>query len=487
MMSGASSHVLAIFTTLAVGLLALTVCIDAKKVEGELTLDSATTEQYISKFSFSSGATGKIDGDFLVSRAYLEQRPAWLLRSRQIRFQSLQVAVYNQEAWDRYHTMIKEGSLCVERIQAATFQTLVPMSVPRNKGGEADVPFELGHEITPEENSHYWYIITADCSLEEYDAHPPTMQFQIEFFNGGSHLPADEDGMFTSQMLVLLLYVGLIAAYCFFTFRQYSEKGQVHLAVVLLGVAIVLQTLALIMELMHLFVFNRNGLGLRWRHSWFPADFFSEITQDMSELLSAMVLIALSFGWTIPDPDLVMNPMSRNSFLSSIARPADWVKKITPATVFVVALVVSNVVLELLGRGFEDDFNQFHDHEHWPGYTLMLIRVGLAVLFAFGIVRSRASEAAASTMEVSKFYLQLGLSGICWFVAFPLCVYCAGFVEPHKRHRLVTIGAIVTQAFALCYLLSLFLFKSTYFKISSLQRMGGLSQMGIQRGKICID
>jgi hypothetical protein len=43
------------------------------------------------------------------------------------------------------------------------------------------------------------------------------------------------------------------------------------------------------------------------------------------------------------------------------------------------------------------------------------------------------------------------------------------------------------QAFSLSYLLSLFLFKSTYFKISSLQRMGGLSTMGIQRGKICID
>jgi hypothetical protein len=46
---------------------------------------------------------------------------------------------------------------------------------------------------------------------------------------------------------------------------------------------------------------------------------------------------------------------------------------------------------------------------------------------------------------VSKFYLQLGLSGVCWFVAFPLCVYCASFVEPHKRHRVVTVGAILAQ------------------------------------------
>eukprot|EP00750_Incisomonas_marina_P028639 INCI6799.4.p1 GENE.INCI6799.4~~INCI6799.4.p1 ORF type:complete len:334 (-),score=49.00 INCI6799.4:349-1308(-) len=317
--------------------------------------------------------------------------------------------------------------------------------MPHDHDGAADVPFELDHEITPEENSHYWYIIAADCSLEEYDAHPPELKFTIEFFNGGSHLPADEDGMFTAQVIVLLLYVGFLAAYGYFAFRQYSEKGQVHLAVILLGVAILMQTFAIILELMHLAVFSRDGFGLRFRHSWFPADFFSEIMQDLSELLCALVLIALAFGWTIPDPDLVMNPTSRNSFLASLARPADWVKKMTPASVFVFSLVIANIVLELLGRNFEDDFNQFHDHEHWPGYTLMLMRVGLALLFAAGIVRSRASEAAASTNDVSKFYLQLGLSGVCWFVAFPLCVYCASFVAPHKRHRVVTVGAILTQ------------------------------------------
>ena len=366
---------------------------DAKKIAGTLTLDSAVTEQYVSKFSFSSGVAGKIDGDFMVSAEYLMQRPAWLMRSRQIRFQSLQVAVYNQDAWDNYHKMVREGSLCVERIQAATFQTLVPMAMPHDHDGAADVPFELDHEITPEENSHYWYIIAADCSLEEYDAHPPELKFTIEFFNGGSHLPADEDGMFTAQVIVLLLYVGFLAAYGYFAFRQYSEKGQVHLAVILLGVAILMQTFAIILELMHLAVFSRDGFGLRFRHSWFPADFFSEIMQDLSELLCALVLIALAFGWTIPDPDLVMNPTSRNSFLASLARPADWVKKMTPASVFVFSLVIANIVLELLGRNFEDDFNQFHDHEHWPGYTLMLMRVGLALLFAAGIVRSRASEA----------------------------------------------------------------------------------------------
>ena len=89
-------HSCLLFAVTALAFLCVAPVVDAKKVAGQLTLDSMVTEQYISKFSFSSGATGKIDGDFLVEAAYLAQRPAFLMRSRHVRFKSLQVAVYNQ-------------------------------------------------------------------------------------------------------------------------------------------------------------------------------------------------------------------------------------------------------------------------------------------------------------------------------------------------------------------------------------------------------
>mgnify|MGYP007044734783 CR=1 FL=1 len=64
----------------------------------------------------------------------------------------------------------------------------------------------LGHDITPEENSHYWYIIAADCSLEEYDAHPPSLKFTIEFFNGGSHLPGQNNVCLVMVLSCLVWY-----------------------------------------------------------------------------------------------------------------------------------------------------------------------------------------------------------------------------------------------------------------------------------------
>jgi hypothetical protein len=42
------------------------------------------------------------------------------------------------------------------------------------------------------------------------------------------------------------------------------------------------------------------------------------------------------------------------------------------------------VSLAILGRRYEDDFNQYHDFEHWPGVCLMLLRTALFVLFLVG-------------------------------------------------------------------------------------------------------
>ena len=63
-------------------------------------------------------------------------------------FSALQVALYNQEAWDRYNVMIKEGSLCVERMRQATFRTNVPL---HEIAVEVEhLPVNLDHTITSE-------------------------------------------------------------------------------------------------------------------------------------------------------------------------------------------------------------------------------------------------------------------------------------------------------------------------------------------------
>ena len=94
------------------------------------------------------------------------------------------------------------------------------------------------------ETSHYWYAIVADCSLEEYDAHPPTLHYKIRFRNGGSELPADEDGLLVLNVLVLLVLLGSLLFVVRGVQASLTEHKQVHLVVLLLAAAQVLQTIS---------------------------------------------------------------------------------------------------------------------------------------------------------------------------------------------------------------------------------------------------
>ena len=46
--------------------------------------------------------------------------------------------------------------------------------------------------------------------------------------------------------------------------------------------------------------------------------------------------------------------------------------------IFLVAILVfAHLGLVLGGRLYQDDFNQFHDFEHWPGQVLVFLRIAL--------------------------------------------------------------------------------------------------------------
>ena len=111
----------------------------------------------------------------------------------------------------------------------------------------------------------------ADCSLEEYDAHPPKLTYTLVFKNGGSHLPADEDGMLASHSFVMTLLGGGLICLAWGINRQLQETKQVHLAVLFVFTSTLLQLLSVVCEISHLWVYSTDGKGMRWRWVMLPA------------------------------------------------------------------------------------------------------------------------------------------------------------------------------------------------------------------------
>ena len=156
------------------------------------------------------------------------------------------IVLYDENTWKRYQIALKKGSLCRERNLMARWRTKIYFQ-------KADTEFKFDYKISkPPENvkTHYFYIVMMDCSLEEYDAHPAPMYYHLELYNGGSHLPADEDGMITlhafAAIFTMLGFVGFMTL----ALQFHAKKGQIHLVTVFLGLSWILQV-SLILILYH--------------------------------------------------------------------------------------------------------------------------------------------------------------------------------------------------------------------------------------------
>lgn len=168
-----------------------------------------------------------------------------------------------------------------------------------------------------------------------------------------------------------------------------------------------------------------------------------------------------------------------------------------------------------LSNPTQDDFATFHDHDHWPGQVLMLLRLAAAVLLVHGskdaiqkaggwdsggsggggMITPNRSGIAGLKKKVSDFVgLLKGSSGApaaavflarfaavgtVWLLSFPATVLLlAPSVQPFRRHAVVTGGALLLQTVALSAMMVLFLGLGSpgkaFLKASTISTMGDL-------------
>ena len=283
-----------------------------------------------------------------------------------------------------------KGSLCVERQRLASWSTKIVPKYSNEPGKTPRHDFSFSATLKmPSRQAHYWFGMLMDCYLEEYDAHPPPMQYSLLFMNGDSQLPADEDGMRHINLFILVAMALYGAVYFYNLYERWTRLKQGHLITLIFMLAYFLQALSVLCEVWHLSRFIRDGKGLRWRHTWFALDFVSAVAQGASELIISFVLIALAFGWTLGLQSQEPVAGALGKLLAGFQRPGQLLRGLrSPAAVLLLVLATVQVVLLAKGRTFEEDFNNFHDFEHWPGMALIGMRVALCAFFVYALHRS---------------------------------------------------------------------------------------------------
>ena len=548
----------------------------AKVEQGTLKLDSVMTEQLIGKFGVASS------GDLTLKLT--TSKDGWERGKHE-----LHILIFDDDAYAKWRKAIADGSLCRERNKLATVEEKVelPHELATHRGGgweyfvdpdtgksyrvnvdsgesewnsphnatrvRLEGPAEylhhreaifssklekllytrrrVGKQRGPRETatvSSHWYVVVSDCALEFYEAHPPPMHYDLQLFDGGSHLPNNLAGMGKLYWALLVAMAAAAAPGAALATRQYARLGRIHVLVLCVAAAYGLQTMSLALELAHLAVFSRDGKGLQWRYTIFAADFAAEVAQGAAELLTSMLLLFLACGWTtvslatvgsrllgslesggvaeeptsarggvarklskdVPDGVVAViksslgmdedDPETKRrvqAVTRALQQPARLVgaagnaasgvpSRLDVGTLLVFALAATQMWLEVASRAYTDDFSGFHDHEHWPGYGLVCLRCVLAVVFLAG---SRVALAAAEMRdpEAARFLRQLRVVGAAWLLAFPFLVVTAGLVPAMSRHRYVAGGCVLLQSGGLIGLGYLCLASEKFLALSS--------------------
>ena len=174
-----------------------------------------------------------------------------------------------------------------------------------------------------------WYIVIADCSLEQIYHDVPPIVFDVELMNGESHLPAEEFGLawvYTALVVILVLAGG----YGFTLVQeQKSNLGSLHLIVKLLLLAYALNLVSTSLECTHLWIYAANGKG-----SWF-FNKLGELIQASFCVVVNFVLLCLACGWTLTQE------ATTASFMEAFRDPAKLFQFVTVGGFQVPHLVLS--------------------------------------------------------------------------------------------------------------------------------------------------
>ena len=441
--------------------------VEAKVVTGQFRLDGERTEKYLAKFSFGIGR-GLIRGRFWVESNYNDPR-------------ELSFYYFCDDEWPK----VEAALTCRDKVAYARASDALVFEEHEHLEGENTLGrppnpkqvFRTERNMSMAVRTHYWYFLVADCTLEEYYHEVPLIHYNFEIFNepGDQHLPADEIGMATLHTLAIVVLASACILFVKLSFDRMRETAVIHVAVLMLGGAMVLSLCSSLFELWHLRAYASDGIGSAL------CDTLSALCESLCDFIVSFLLLSLACGWTLSSS----LPMDMSSFgfakkrgtnvdliTSYLRNPKTLVTQYSVPLAVLVSLFTFHVVLVVWGRRYGEEFDTFHDFEHLPGKVLMFVRLFLGVFFWFAA--SATLTAQGNVGEMASFLFVFRILGSVWFFAMPVFVALAPLWAHYLRHWFITGGTLCLQTVALAVFNFLFVGSksSLYYRRSTAGNQG---------------
>jgi len=404
----------------------------AKVASGKTKISPRDNWKYIAKFAFDIGL-GDLDCTYE-------------LDSKSLNEGEVSFHLYLDDDWDT----LTDTMTCDEKVKKAKYSE----SQKLTKGG---TPFKFKKQVNQFMRPHVWFIAISNCALNnpdsnQRDSHRQSIQIKYEaiFTNDQNHFSYEDYGLWQTHVVVAVA-LGFCVVWCVrFISTKRKKFEPVHSIIYLLFAALSFEFISHVCVVFHLWRYAYNGYGLSF------LNFLHMFLNWGSSIFICCIFILCAWGWTITTTDF-----------------EPYAPVFIPLLLFV---VMSHFTLIILAYLF-DNPEKYHDHETVPGFMLVVYRIGLCLVMAYGAKKTfsgyrpdKLGEASNIPLnsERRRYLLRFCLCAALWFLCLPTVTFISSFCAPYIRHRLVRTVTMIFQCLAFIMLAYQFLSRSaTYKKISS--------------------
>eukprot|EP00918_Siedleckia_nematoides_P094653 GHVU01207820.1.p1 GENE.GHVU01207820.1~~GHVU01207820.1.p1 ORF type:complete len:459 (+),score=44.62 GHVU01207820.1:72-1448(+) len=430
-------------------------CAEARKDWGEFELSNKTRFHYISKFGCNIGAC---DNHFSFQVLSVRPHVTQALHTHGADMQSqLKVRMFLDEEWE---TM--DWSKGCDNMGRARGD--VTATVPINGTWSADVHLTSSQSVRP----HMWYFVLETCDGQLQNdivkAHetatvptPLSTDVLLRYWTHSIQEGGSEYGYEYLRMRwwvhgQLLLYFAIGGYFIGKEVAELRTKPSLPPMVQVINLAFLLQIVATVLHLVHLWVYNFNGTGVSF------LDGGGTMFDIAAQIVKSSLLICIAMGYSLTT--------------SNLAKGADY---ILPVGIVVTCV---HVVMVGFSNMLGDTRYQYHPLEGPVGWALVVIRFVLYAVFVYSW--KQTAERSSNLPKLMTFLKKFFTVGTIYFLSIPLIHFISGVFAPYLRVTVMWNMTFLVQLSCFWYLGVLFFSKGEFFQVSERGKSflpGGLLQV----------
>jgi len=236
------------------------------------------------------------------------------------------------------------------------------------------------------------------------------MAYTFPFLNPGglwfAQFSYDQQGIGPIYIFFTIMYILLAIAHAVGVIQQWRTESW-HPIIRVLGLAIALQVVSTIAEMIHYSIYANNGIGAPGLLG------VGDLMGMASEIVLMFLCILIAKGWAITTSYLT----EKNIILIMTA-----------------LLILAYLALFIWDRVGTDPASTMYFYDSIPGLIVVILRVGVLGWFLWSLRNTIRLE---SLPEKRTFYMVFGICYALWFLALPGIVLIAYLLAATVRFRLI--------------------------------------------------